>query len=147
MAKLNAYLKRENYGEIETLGTLTLKDENDRQVFECKTLEMPWKDNEVRESCIPEGSYSVRYRKAEESGSFGYDHFLIEDVRNRSYILFHAGNYYTDIAGCILVGRYFKDINSDGTKDVVKSRSTLKDMLNKVRTHGENGRFHLCISS
>lgn len=144
---MKAEIKRKEYGEIETLGELTLFDENGCQVFNCKTLELPWKDNKTRESCIPEGSYKVRIRKAEESGKFNYEHFLIEDVHNRSYILFHAGNYYTDIAGCILVGSYFVDINDDGTKDVAKSRSTLRDMLNKVRKFGDRGRFDLCISS
>lgn len=144
---MRAHLTRTSYGEVETLGILKVYDDEDNEIMELKTLELPWKDNKVRESCIPEGSYWVRTRSAAESGKFDYEHFLIEDVHERSYILFHAGNYYTDIAGCILVGYYFKDINSDRTKDVVKSRAALNDLLKKIKAFTRDGRFRLCIQS
>ncbi len=53
----------------------------------------------------------------------------MEGVPDRSYILIHRGNYHTDIRGCILVGKYFKDINKDGVMDVVYSTDTVKKLL------------------
>ena len=50
------------------------------------------------------------------------------DVPDRNYILIHAGNYYSDIRGCILVGMDHLDINKDGFKDVTYSKDTLKKL-------------------
>ena len=90
-----------------------------------KTLELPWKNNEKRVSCIPTGTYKVVRRWSEKYK----DHFLILDVDNRSYILIHQGNYHTQILGCILVGKDHVDINQDGYKDVTSSVATLKKLL------------------
>ena len=116
-------------GAKQSIGTLIAFDENGGEVFNCKTLELPWKKNENRVSCIPVGSYNVHKRHSYESYSFGYDHFLIQNVSGRSYILIHAGNYYTHTAGCVLVGERLLDINYDGYKDVTNSRDTLAELL------------------
>ena len=70
----------------------------------CDTLENPYINNERNISCIPEGQYKVRLRKASESGSRDYLHLLVEDVPKRDWILFHRGNTAKDTSGCILVG-------------------------------------------
>lgn len=64
----------------------------------CKTIELPWKQNALRVSCIPEGRYRVLDRF---SAKFGR-HFHIVDVPNRSFILIHpANNALKELAGCI----------------------------------------------
>lgn len=64
----------------------------------CKTIELPWKNNEKRVSCIPEGKYFIKKRY---SGKFGW-HLEIVVVENRSFILFHpANNAQKELNGCI----------------------------------------------
>jgi hypothetical protein len=131
-------LTRYYRSEVQCRGILEVIDDGS-VVFECKTLELPWKENQNRISCIPPGPsateaavYDLRPRPAEESGSFDYDHFLVEGVEGRSYILIHAGNLYTQILGCTLVGREWVDINNDGHPDVTNSRETLRELRSVV---------------
>ena len=64
----------------------------------CKTIELPWKNNERGVSCIPEGKYFIRKRY---SPKFKW-HLEVVGVKNRSYILFHpANNALTELNGCI----------------------------------------------
>lgn len=139
-------LERHNYGDVQTTGEFKLQGWDNNDLISLKTLEKPWRDNEQRESCIPESRYDVRIRKPHESGKFNYEHFLIQDVPDRSYILFHSGNFHYQIAGCVLVGKDFKDINEDGTKDVISSRDALRELLDTVKSYGEEG-FMLKIVS
>lgn len=89
------------------------------------SLELPDKQNKRNISRIQPGVYKAKKRWSQK---FKW-HIHITNVPNRSYILIHAGNYYTDIEGCILVGTDWKDINEDGLLDVVNSRFTLNNML------------------
>ena len=64
----------------------------------CNTIELPWKNNETRVSCIPEGKYFIKKRYSQK---FQW-HFEIENVQNRSLILFHpANNALQELNGCI----------------------------------------------
>ena len=74
--------------------------------FIAHTLELPWRDNKKSVSCIPDGEYGCRIRLARESATRDYVHLLVKDVPNRSYILFHRGNYPSDSRGCILTGTH-----------------------------------------
>ena len=66
--------------------------------FICYTIELPWKNNEKRVSCIPEGKYFIRKRY---SRKFKW-HIEVLDVENRSMILFHpANNALKELNGCI----------------------------------------------
>lgn len=123
---IKATLKRTISNEKETLGDFTLFNA-DRPIFSCKTLELPWKENKTNISCIPVGKYKVEKRFSQEY----HNHFHITDVKDRAWILIHAGNYYTDTRGCVLVGNEFIDINKDGFKDVANSKLTLQK-LNQV---------------
>lgn len=116
----------------QTEGLLYVID-NDKIIFECKTLELPWKDNHFQVSCIPAGIYTAKKRLTKYS-HFKYEHFHILDVKNRDNVLIHGGNYYTDILGCILVGKEYIDMNNDGIRDVTSSRNTLRKILSLVKT-------------
>jgi hypothetical protein len=62
------------------------------------TIELPWKRNETKVSCIPEGKYFIRKRY---SLKFKW-HLEIMNVSNRSFILFHPANHaLTELNGCI----------------------------------------------
>ncbi len=109
----------------QTLGKLELFDTKGKSIFECKTLELPWLNNQTQVSCIPTGNYEV---KARTSPKYGL-HYHIQDVPKRSFILIHQGNYNTDILGCILVGQAHTDINGDGVADITSSKTTLQKLL------------------
>lgn len=64
------------------------------------TLELPWKNNQVRTSCIPVGGYKCSVIISPKFGQVIY----VKDVPGRSEILFHTGNKLDDTEGCILVG-------------------------------------------
>lgn len=64
----------------------------------CNTIELPWKNNETKVSCIPEGKYFIIKRFSKK---FKWHLELIE-VKNRSLILFHpANNALKELNGCI----------------------------------------------
>lgn len=66
--------------------------------FICNTIELPWKNNETKVSCIPEGKYFIKKRY---SNKFQW-HLEVMDVKDRRLILFHpANNASQELKGCI----------------------------------------------
>jgi hypothetical protein len=122
---MKAILTRQKFQDKQTEGSIVLKDDDDKKVFSCKTLELPWLDNAKNKSCIPEGNYCVVFRDSAKYGS----HFHVQDVPNRNYILIHPGNFHWQIKGCILIGDNLKDIDGDEYKDVTNSIKTMKQLL------------------
>ena len=108
----------------QTNGVLYVVDE-DKILFECYTLELPWKDNQRRVSCIPEGEYKAIKHHSPKFGNSVW----IQDVPNRSEILIHPANYVRQLLGCIAVGSDLKDIDSDGLEDTTNSRNTMDKLL------------------
>ena len=84
---------------VRLIGKLYLNGE-----FISYTLELAWNNNQKSISCVPRGVYDCKVRLAKDSASRNYDHLILEDVPNRSYILFHRGNSSKDSKGCILTG-------------------------------------------
>ena len=125
---INLLLIRDTFSNISTIGELFLNGER-----MCDTLENPWINNKKNVSCIPKGEYKVRLRLARESATRDYLHLLVEDVENRSYILFHRGNTAKDTSGCILVGL-------GSQQDFVSNSVLAMDLLIKeiVNLGGEN---------
>lgn len=116
-------ITREKSDDIQTLGRMFY---NDKQI--CCTLELPWKENRNRVSCIPKEKYRVIKRWSKKYGW----HFHILDVPNRSYILIHHGNYFYDFLGCIGVGEKFAFINKDAHLDITSSKATMKKLLKEL---------------
>jgi len=110
--------------ERQSLGHFILYD-NEKIAFECKSLELPDRSNQRNISRIPSGRYRCVLRWSKK---FSW-HYHVEDVENRSWILIHFGNKYTDIRGCILLGNDFVDINKDGSLDVTSSKKTMNRLL------------------
>lgn len=64
----------------------------------CKTIELPWKENQRRVSCIPEGEYFLKRRYSQK---FGW-HLHLQDVPERDLILIHPANdAKKELLGCI----------------------------------------------
>ena len=100
LSKINLLIIRDTFTDKSTIGTLYINGEK----F-CDTLELPYIDNQKSISCIPIGQYKVRLRLPRESATRDYIHLLVQEVKDRSYILFHRGNTAKDTRGCILVGQ------------------------------------------
>jgi len=109
------------YVAKQTLGEL--KAFKNGKVFKCKTLELPWLDNQQNISCIPQGLYDVVYTFSPRMLKYTYE---LKKVQNRSGIRVHTANYFYQLKGCIALGDGFKDINKDGQLDVINSSKTIK---------------------
>ncbi|MEO1945369.1 MAG: DUF5675 family protein [Candidatus Thioglobus sp.] len=131
---IEATLKREYRDQVITTGELTFK-EGEEELYVCCTLEPTWADNKRNISCIPAGEYNVVKYSSEKYPEV----YEVQDVPGRSKILIHAGNFYKDTKGCILVGQDIVHIDADGIMDVSSSKSTLR-MIKDV-TKYENFRL------
>src|ERR1700722_6037293 len=64
----------------------------------CRTIELPWRENMVYFSCIPEGRYQLEKRFSKKLGH----HLLLRGVPGRSMILIHPANDANyQLMGCI----------------------------------------------
>ena len=116
---INLLILRNTFSDESTIGELFLNGET----F-CDTLELPYRDNQKSVSCIPTGEYTVRLRTARESATRDYLHLLVQEVKDRSHILFHRGNSAKDTRGGILVGQTRK-------QDFVGNSTLAMDLLMK----------------
>ncbi|WP_209391140.1 MULTISPECIES: DUF5675 family protein [unclassified Chryseobacterium] len=103
---------------------------NDRLV--CRTIELPWRDNQRQISCIPEGKYRMAKRY---SHKFGW-HLEIVDVKDRNQILVHpANNAAKELKGCIAPVTH---ISGAGMGTLSRQAFTkLKDMVYKAINNNE----------
>ncbi len=72
------------------------------------TIELPWRNNSVGFSCIPEGRYMLKLRRSPvvervTKGRYLYG-WEVLDVPNRKYIMWHPGNFARNSEGCICMG-------------------------------------------
>lgn len=128
-------LIRRSYEVKQTLGTLLLLDES-KTLFSCRTLELPWLNNQQDISCIPAGRYPLVW---EYSSKFNRRLWELKQVPNRSEIKFHVANYHRELNGCIGVGDLHMHLDTDGFRDLRSSRNTLaklheykQDMTNSI---------------
>lgn len=131
-----AILIRQKQGEKQTLGDLIgVRNGN---FFLCKTLELPYRNNENDTSSIPTGTYSCDWTYSPRFKKYMY----IVNVASRPGIRIHGGNVFTDTEGCILVGDAYKDINADGLSDLINSKIT----LDKLESFFDRKSFILTIN-
>jgi len=99
--------------------------------FNCRTLELPWRENQQQISCIPPADYKVEIRLSNKYGRI----YWVRQVPNRSYILIHSGNYAGDtskgfkshVMGCILLGK--KSGFLGGQVAVLNSRIVVRQFM------------------
>jgi len=124
-------LVREKTTDTGTYGKMYYEDIYGK-LHTWETLELPWRSNERRMSCIPAGTYHAVYHTSPKFGKT----YWIQDVPNRSEILIHTGNvagdtklgYKSDVDGCILVGEQRGILY--GQNAVLRSRLAMNTLLN-----------------
>jgi hypothetical protein len=93
----------------------------------CYTIELPWKNNQKRVSCIPEGTYKIEERFSEKFGN----HLELKNVPNRSLILIHpANNALNELKGCIAP---VSKITGEGMG--ISSRIAMLKLMNEVKKY------------
>lgn len=103
--------------------------------YDCHTIELPWRQNRSNISCIPQGIYTVEKYKSNKYGQC----FHVKNVPDRTYILFHYGNwagdnskgYRTNSLGCILVGK--RAANIYGQRAVANSRAAMSELMDSAQ--------------
>jgi len=105
-----------------TIGRILINDEEIG-----RTLELPWRNNERKISRIPKGEYKAFIRN---DGKRKW-RLQLKNVKDRSYIQIHIGNYQRDITGCILVG---EDVIKHTNKEcmVTNSKKTMDRLFDKM---------------
>jgi len=108
------------------------------------TLELPWKENKTKISCIPEGLYRCeRVRNRITTGGTQINStYLISEVKGRSGILFHVGNSVKDSNGCVLIGNNYAIV--EGRQMILNSRVGFFEWL---KTIGQIEKFNIKIVS
>ena len=102
----------------------------------CNTIELPWRENETRVSCIPEGKYFIKKRYSQK---FQW-HLEVVNVPNRSLILFHpANNALQELNGCIAP---VTQLSGPGLGLMSrKAFARLKDLVYKALENNESVEF------
>lgn len=135
------HIHRKTQDHNQTLGNLSVINEEGKPVFGSVVLERGWRNNAKGESCIPVGEYVL---KLEYSPRFRMDLWEVYGVPGRSECKFHAANYWYQLNGCMAPGETLVDLNKDGYNDVTNSKNTLKkfmavmgnDKVAKLVVHG-----------
>lgn len=88
--------------ELELIRTYFESGTNGKILFQDRlvtyAIELPWKDNQARVSCIPEGRYQLIERWNRKFNR----HLQVLNVVQRSYILIHPANdALHELKGCI----------------------------------------------
>lgn len=123
------YLTRISTSDQGTKGVLVIPGFS----FSCCVIELPWRNNIQKYSCIPLGDYLCRIRR---SPRFGKVYWVME-VEGRSWVLTHWGNLAGDVLkgwkthseGCLILGKYFGKLK--GQDAVLYSRPIFRDLMSK----------------
>lgn len=94
------------------------------------TLEPPWRDNKVNESCIPPDKYRCERVLSPRFGNT----FEVVGVKGRTDILFHKGNIEENTLGCILIGEQFEALN--GKPAILKSGKGYNEFMQRLQGEG-----------
>lgn len=118
------------------------------------TMERPWISNPAgkggvrRESCIPEGSYALHaYSSAAKPDCYEMvnpdlgvyaqpEHIPAGQQWGRSNCLIHAGNFVTDVIGCIAVGLSAGELSGKpAVMASVAAMVKLREVLGRALVH------------
>jgi len=117
-------IDRYSVDKTQAVGNATVLDGKGKPIFNCKSLERGWNNNEKMISCVPKGRYTM---KLEWSNRFGANLWELKNVPNRSECKLHSANYWSQLNGCIALGLSLRDINGDGEVDATSSRRAMTE--------------------
>lgn len=120
---MNATLCRFKFLNICTFGFL-YTDES-----KYYTLELPWRDNERNNSCIPVGEYECEFMPSSSSGKYK-SVYHVKGVEGRDGILIHNGNLPEHTKGCVLLGSKIGPLG--GRAAVLGSRTAMKRFVREM---------------
>lgn len=119
-------LVRYCYGPESTLGLLKF---GPHSVW---TVEKPWRDNQVFQSCIPDGSYPLQAFDSKAHPRC----WVITPVPGRTGILIHPGNTVRDVSGCIAPGLEYSGMTVRNSREAMR-------LLNYVLDRKEQHTIHI----
>ncbi len=122
---INVIISRQfNDNDKQTRGVLNVFNLN-RNIFNCKTLELAENGFKPNIGHIPAGVY-----EATKINTVEYPNSIqLLNVPGHNGIYIKTGNYMEQIRSCILVGVDWIDINKDGYLDISSSRQTLNSLF------------------
>ena len=86
-----------------TLSECYIRDEHTGIILlEFYGIELPWKNNQRRISCIPANDYVAAAVRRYSNNKYA---LWVQDVPGRSEIMVHQANYPRDVLGCLGPGR------------------------------------------
>lgn len=116
----------------ESSGTFGVLSYNDEIV--CLTLELPWRENRVGESCIPEGVYRI-VRRQSWSRTHDLGHTFEVIVPKRTSIIIHPANLVSELEGCIATGYAIGPLN--GKRALLNSKLAFRRLMKIMWTVNE----------
>ena len=119
------YFFRSFKNEYQTLSHFVVFDIKYNALFWGKSLELPFRNNNIRVSCIPLGHYNGIKSVSARNGNV----LNILNVVGRTNIQVHKGNFYNNSTGCILVGEEYAYINGDANLDITHSKYTMNELF------------------
>jgi len=126
-----AEIRHFSENDKQTLGKW-ISYKNEIAFFDCKTLELAYRNNKNKISRIPAGIYDCEKLETEaelKNSRLDYPHVWIKNVPGRKGIKVHILNYFRQSNGCPGVGAKHTDIDGDGYRDVTDSKNTLKKLM------------------
>lgn len=119
-------LERQEHTNKSIIGSIYYDGE-----FICYSLELPWNNNKVGDSCIPPGVYDLEFHlykgHTETWALFGetVSHWC-DNTKQRCVIVIHVANSPDELDGCIAVGL---DKDTDWLIDSEKAFKKLKNVI------------------
>jgi hypothetical protein len=125
-------VRRYGTGTSGTFATATLSTPDGTMPWTGYMLELPWKGNWHRVSCVPAGRYQARFRTPENTpAGLRTGVYELLDVPDRDGILIHVANKAEELLGCLAPGERVGALdNRDGVPvgAVLGSRDVLEGL-------------------
>jgi len=97
--------RRYGTGTSGTFSTAIVTKPDGTEPWHGFILELPWKNNQRRVSCIPAGRYRARFRTPENTpAGLRTGVYELLDVPDRDGILVHVANKAEELLGCLAPG-------------------------------------------
>lgn len=120
---------RTSYFPKSTIGKVSVQS-GPMTLYRGWSLELPWKENKVRESCVIADEYDAIWTF---SPHFKREMWELLEVTGRSAIRMHSAAIAVDhLLGCIAQGLSIGDINKDGSMDLLRSKGAGQRMFDET---------------